>query len=316
MNKMNAIGCSLLILMLQGCSLFHQNNHDYRYVDNGNVKIITAKTYETFDSNIKDFPIYGAFSKSVYLDEKTAPKTETLDEFCKGKDAIYRPAEWTKLTNLQILTDRKKAHEQLKLEIEVFTKKSDDKSSTTAMIVFRGTDFDESKDWMSNLRWFTRWFTSDLDQYDEVRVMMPKLIKQIENQDNTVNKFITTGHSLGGGLAQLAGYASHKIDTVYSFDSSPVTGYFDVEGGLRRFNAQNLKIYRIYEHGEVVAYLRLALKAIVPVSEKHPDIVQVRFNVIHDEDIIAQHDIKTLTCNLQKDLDGNEGDSVAIFIEK
>ena len=147
-----------------------------------------------------------------------------------------------------------------------------------------------------------RFFSSKLDQYDEVRVLIPRLIEEIEKYDDSVETFIATGHSLGGGLAQLAGYSSHKINTVVAFDSSPVTGFYDVEDGLRRFNSQNLKIYRVYEHGEILAYIRLAIKVLYPTSKINPDIVQVRFNLIDEENVLGQHDIKTLTCNLYKNL--------------
>ena len=75
-----------------------------------------------------------------------------------------------------------------------------------------------------------------------------------------------------------------------------------MEGGLRRFNSQNLKIYRIYEHGEVLSYVRFVMKGLYPVSEKNPDIIQVRFNLINSGNVVTQHDIKTLTCNLYENL--------------
>ena len=220
---------------------------------------------------------------------------------CKNDELVYRPNEWTKVDNLKILKERVLVHSQLKFEVEVFIRK-DTVSNSTALIVFRGTDFEESEDWSSNFRWFNRFLSSKLDQYDEVRILTPKIIEEIEKYDSTVDTFITTGHSLGGGLAQLAGYSSHKINLVFAFDSSPVTGFYDVEGGLRRFNSQNLKIYRIYEHGEVLAYVRLAMKGLYPMSKNNPDIIQLRFNLIKSGNIVSQHSIKALSCNLYEDL--------------
>lgn len=290
-----------LTVTLTSCASWNQEPREYRYVDDGNVVILNAETVKTHDSEILNFPIYGAFSKSIYLDDEKAEESRTLQDFCEKEETVYRPVEWTKRKNIKILNERQLAHSQIKLEVEVFTRKVDGLSSV-ALIVFRGTDFEESEDWSSNFRWFNRFFSNKLDQYDEVRVLIPRLIEEIEEYDDSVKTFIATGHSLGGGLAQLAGYSSHKINRVIAFDSSPVTGFYDVEGGLRRFNSQNLKIYRIYEHGEVLAYIRLAMKGLYPVSKKNPDIVQVRFDLIDDESIVGQHDIKTLTCNLYKDL--------------
>ncbi len=289
----------LNIMFLTSCASWSQKPIDYRYVDNGEVNIKKISDARNHDQTILNFPIYGALSKSIYLDEKTSTLLTNMVSFCNTNGALFRPNDWEKIVNLKVLNDRKTEHSQLKLEIEVFTKKITHHKST-AVIVFRGTDFEEEEDWSSNFRWFNRLFSTKLDQYDEVRILTPLLVAEIEQLDDTVTRFVSTGHSLGGGLAQLAGYSSHKINTVFAFDSSPVTGFYDVEGGLRRFNSQNLKIYRIYEHGEALAYIRLAMKGIYPVSENNPDIIQVRFNLTTDENLISQHSIKALACKLHK----------------
>jgi hypothetical protein len=43
--------------------------------------------------------------------------------------------------------------------------------------------------------------------------------------DGRVPRIYTTGHSLGGGLAQEAGYLSGDIKEVFAFNSSPVTNW-------------------------------------------------------------------------------------------
>jgi surfactin synthase thioesterase subunit len=71
----------------------------------------------------------------------------------------------------------------------------------------------------------------------------------------------STGHSLGGGLAHEFAYSLPRADIprvskVFAFDPSPVTGYYSVGKSLRAENSENLLIDRIYERGEVLAYLR------------------------------------------------------------
>jgi hypothetical protein len=71
---------------------------------------------------------------------------------------------------------------------------------------------------------------------------------------------ISTGHSLGGGLAQRLAYslgAAAGIPTVknvYAFDPSPVSGKRSAPDFSEQ--AKGLTIYRIYNRGEILAGLR------------------------------------------------------------
>jgi len=249
-----------------------------------------------------DLPIYAALSKSIYLDSDDSknPKALSLEDFCKDgqeNQALYRPDDW-KLIELKSINDKKSDHKNLGLEIEVFKKKLST-GKFAILFVFRGTDFEEKEDWTSNLRWFLRFFSRKSDQYDEVKKLIPDILEEILDKDNAIESFSATGHSLGGGLAQLAGYTSPRISTVYAFDSSPVTGFYDFNADERKTNARGMKIYRIYEHGEILAYLRLIMKFLYPIAKENPDIVQVRFNLL-TKNIVTQHGIHKLGCKLLK----------------
>jgi hypothetical protein len=288
-----------MVFLLSSCTSLKSHPESYRYVDAAGVFILNAQTAVEHDTRFLEFAEYGAFSESIYLDDNPAKSVKSLDAFCADEETLYRPVEWQKIEDLRALNERIEAHSDLTLEIQLFTKNQGGK--TNVLIVFRGTDFDQSEDWTSNFRWFNRFFSSQLDQYDEVRILTPLLIGEIEERVEEIGEIVAVGHSLGGGLAQLAGYSSHKIDTVFAFDSSPVTGFYDVEGGLRRFNSHGLKVYRIYEHGEVLAYVRLGMKGIYSVSKENPKIVQIRFDLITDENPVGQHNIRELTCKLNKE---------------
>jgi pimeloyl-ACP methyl ester carboxylesterase len=88
----------------------------------------------------------------------------------------------------------------------------------------------------------------------------PEFVRAIERDPCFVKgktQIVAVGHSLGGGLAQQAAYMDPRIRQVYAFDPSIVTGSSDAH--VRRVWSQNvpgLKIERIYEHGEFLAYLR------------------------------------------------------------
>jgi hypothetical protein len=57
-------------------------------------------------------------------------------------------------------------------------------------------------------------------------------------------------------MAELAAYSDPRIRRVYAFDPSMVTGFYSVDPPNRDRNVQGLKIERVYEFGEVLAYGR------------------------------------------------------------
>jgi len=126
----------------------------------------------------------------------------------------------------------------------------------------------------------------------------------------------STGHSLGGGLAQEFAYSLPinatvpRVTQVFAFDPSPVTGFFSVEKALRTANTQNLKIDRIYERGEILAYFRSLTNFFAPPSASHPIIRQVRYNLFHTVNAVAGHSIAELACKLLKVCSGGSPQSL------
>lgn len=182
-------------------------------------------------------------------------------------------------------------------ELEIWTLEKN-RPVPLVVLVFRGTDFESASDWLSNLRWFVRPFT--VDQYDYAMALVPKLVKDIEDRygGNGNVVVMATGHSLGGGLAQQAGYVSADIKKVYAFAPSPVTGFFSVDRENRQENKAGMSIYRIFEHGEILAYLRWFLKGFVPLDKKDPKIVEGRYNLFGSGNTVTQHNMKTFACEL------------------
>jgi hypothetical protein len=178
-------------------------------------------------------------------------------------------------------------------------------------VAFGGTVFKSGKDWKSNLRWFIPFHN---DEYtDIVKKFGPafgeEFVKRREEPQWAFLKdaeIFSTGHSLGGGLAQQFAYAlpAHaalpRVKKVFAFDPSPVTGFYSLPVAAREYNSRDLSIDRIYERGEILAFLRSIESFVYPPTAKAPVIRQVRYNLFYAHNPIAGHSITELACSLYK----------------
>jgi hypothetical protein len=124
-----------------------------------------------------------------------------------------------------------------------------------AVIAYRGTENwnmqDVWHDWRANL---SALLGLDVSQYSHARRELALLVKGLQAENPKVQIY-TTGHSLGGGLAQQAIYASKDIKRAYTFDPSPVTNWSQLRLG-NELQQRDPEIYRIYHRREVLGYVR------------------------------------------------------------
>jgi hypothetical protein len=186
-----------------------------------------------------------------------------------------------------------------------------DAASPQLAVVFRGTD--GWNDWFSNLRWFF-WLTRFIPGYEDQYHMVSRMVgdefsaRVKENaaryQDAKEPKLVSVGHSLGGGLAQHFAYSLKpadrvpKVSHVYAFDPSPVTGWSTVDTTIREKNRSGLNTDRVFEHGEILAYIRLVISYVMPPSAINPAITEIRYNFKESFNPFSSHSMRDLACDL------------------
>ncbi len=168
-------------------------------------------------------------------------------------------------------------------------------SCREAVVVFRGTVASQVDDWLANFHWLHRLTPFD-DYYDQARGNIGSVVDMAARQ-GCAGRIIAVGHSLGGGLAQHVSYADERIRTAYTFDPSFVIGTNDFNWlGLKSY-PKGAKFDYVYEHGEILAFLRFIGRQFHPYTSCNPRIRTVRFNTLTGS-IINQHRIDALATKL------------------
>ncbi|MBO2009947.1 hypothetical protein [Hymenobacter negativus] len=167
-----------------------------------------------------------------------------------------------------------------------------------AVLVFRGTNYLEFADWVANTRPVTNW-PGLWDQYEQARALTPVVVARLDSAYGGRERVFATGHSLGGGLAQHAGYTCPRIEKVFAFDSSPLTGYFDVAKKERLLHGSKRRTFLVYESYEVLALFRMVPAYLDRFREV--DIVAVRYNFatgLEAPSPFQQHQMQRLAAGL------------------
>lgn len=117
------------------------------------------------------------------------------------------------------------------------------------LIAFRGTQFDSLGDWYANLSWLTQ-LIPVRNQYDYARESVAEIVKRAKAVANGRKiTVLTTGHSLGGGLAEHVAYAFPCTSAIV-FDSSFVVNKYRL---AEPFDAQ---VVHIFDRQDELTFLR------------------------------------------------------------
>jgi hypothetical protein len=218
-------------------------------------------------------------------------------------DTVLQQAGWTKWENTDFLTgELRERFDAYHLRVEVWEREM----PPAVAVTFGGTVVRNEMDWRANLRWFT---PGRVDEYTLTQIDFAEAFANECTRRNRLGRpvsthLFSTGHSLGGGLAQQFAYALPdgpavpRVEKVYAFDSSPVTGFFSVNKKVRDLNRAALKIDRIYERGEILAIARSLMSIFWKPSAAAPAIRGVRYNLFYTCNPIAGHSMKRMAGTL------------------
>jgi len=161
-----------------------------------------------------------------------------------------------------------------------------------AVIAYRGTENwnvqDVFYDWRANV---SALLSLEASQYSLAQSTLPALIAGLKAKNPEIQIY-TTGHSLGGGLAQQAIYAAKDIKRAYTFDPSPVTNW----SKLRlddKLQQRDPVIYRAYHRKEALGYLRAITSRLNARRFGRSD-YEFHFQ---ESDAIESHNMAILACH-------------------
>lgn len=151
-------------------------------------------------------------------------------------------------------------------------------SKSIGVISFRGTS--DIWDWHANMHPLSKYLGINT-QYQKVRRAAPQMVAFLNDKTGELGRIYAVGHSLGGGLAQHAVYSNADIARAFVFNSSPVTGWRDVNEDVRSTAVAGNRITRIHEDGELLEFLRLLMKfgyTLNPLPNEDPYFEEYRMN--------------------------------------
>jgi hypothetical protein len=273
----------------------------------GEVIVTPAPRRERLRGRVEQFALMALFAKVVYRKDLAEELNVRAKEGCSYL-GLDRPAPdfgmpksdegaWERLNEKDI----ESCFNERGLYYETYVHTWADRTRPDmAVIAIRGTEnwnfADAAKDWSTN---FAAVLGVEPSEYKLARKKIGAVIESLVRRYPRI-RIYTTGHSLGGGIAQQMAYASKDVEAAFAFNSSPVTNWSAmVEQDLVR--KADPTIYRIYHHNEFLGHVRN---------------ITTRFNTrrfgrsdyeffFQTEQLVKAHEMGILACHLAARMRGS-----------
>lgn len=222
------------------------------------------------------YPAFAAASYDVYVDSRDArtPRFVLADD-----DPVLRgvPRGRTGWTFAERYDDNRNSG----LVYDVYTRSDPDK--LVVMVAYRGTDGFFNVDLLSNASWFTQWF----NRYDQYRLARERF-RTVQELARRLSRgrpvaYVTTGHSLGGGLAQHIAHFYPCVSAVV-FNASFVTNE-------SFYPSSRPTIVQIFEDNDVFSFFSSRVDNTGPV---------LRYRMNAAERDARQHSMESLAAGLMR----------------
>ena len=294
------------------------------HTDSGQVVVYGRSEQKTADA-AKHFATMALFSQAVY--RMDLPPSERWGSACKYLEpgqsvpAFGMPSSsqgsWARWTG-----SKWACMDNGGLQYETYVFSTADGHPHSAVLAFRGTENVQGqalRDWTSNIM---AALGMEPPEYKLAQTAVKRLVGDLKAAAPNI-KIYATGHSLGGGLAQQAGYLSQSIEEVYAFDPSPVTNwsqmaihdYFSAqEGGPALIEKQNPTVFRIFHQHEALEPIRDVASRFASKGLKRtdyefffgtPEKAEAKLGV---REMAQLHSMAMLACNLMRAFDGPSAD--------
>ena len=189
------------------------------------------------------------------------------------------------------------------LMFHVWERRQNDR--TEVAISFRGTS--GNGDWIYGNLWPLTHLLQPDNQLTRAASRITDIIAHYDSKTAAAReqpaKIISTGHSLGGGLAQHVLYANpNRVEQAIVFDPSSITGFTSLDAERQIAGCSCLpslgteaRIIRVYQTYEILTNLRIIHKTFFP-PERH--VQEVRFHFDSSLNMLTRHGMAPLAQNL------------------
>jgi len=240
------------------------------------------------------FYLYAAMSALAYEGSGKCIDEKSKEDYSALRAAL--PTEWHRVNAVELADP---CGDDRGLAYQVWERHG--QNTHDVVIAFRGT-VSGLRSWIyGNLWGITHLFNSDT-QYSRARTYSHRVIEYFRTRadDGVTLRFYSTGHSLGGGLAQDVFYDRPKDfvqafafapSSVTSFTELPKASHLDVCDCETETLDHEARIYRIYEAYEILGNLRFPHKLFF-YPQRY--IQEVRFSFPSSWNEVSRHSMKTL----------------------